>query len=48
MLRFEANAGLSAAFYAGFQAARGRIIATMDSDLHVTAGGGRRHLLPAE
>lgn len=33
LLRFEANAGLSAAFYAGFQAARGRIIATMDSDL---------------
>jgi len=33
LLCFEANAGLSAAFYAGFQAARGRIIATMDSDL---------------
>lgn len=33
LLRFEANAGLSAAFYAGFQAARGRIIATMDSNL---------------
>ena len=33
LLRFEANAGLSAAFYAGFQAARGRIIATLDSDL---------------
>jgi dolichol-phosphate mannosyltransferase len=33
LLRFEANEGLSAAFYAGFQAARGRIIATMDSDL---------------
>lgn len=33
LLRFERNAGLSAAFYAGFQAARGRIVATMDSDL---------------
>ncbi len=33
LLRFEANAGLSAAFYAGLQAARGRVIATMDSDL---------------
>jgi dolichol-phosphate mannosyltransferase len=33
LLRFASNAGLSAAFYAGFQAARGRIIATMDSDL---------------
>jgi glycosyltransferase involved in cell wall biosynthesis len=33
LLRFEANAGLSAAFYAGLQATRGRIIATMDSDL---------------
>lgn len=33
LLRFEKNAGLSAAFYAGLQAARGRIIATMDSDL---------------
>jgi dolichol-phosphate mannosyltransferase len=33
LLRFEANAGLSAAFYAGFQAARGQVIATMDSDL---------------
>jgi dolichol-phosphate mannosyltransferase len=32
-LRLEWNAGLSAAFYAGFQAARGRIVATMDSDL---------------
>jgi dolichol-phosphate mannosyltransferase len=33
VLRFEANAGLSEAFYAGFQAARGRVVATMDSDL---------------
>ena len=33
LLRLETNAGLSAAFYAGFQAARGRIVATMDSDL---------------
>lgn len=33
LLRFETNAGLSAAFYAGLQAARGRVIATMDSDL---------------
>jgi glycosyltransferase involved in cell wall biosynthesis len=32
-IRLERNAGLSAAFYAGFQAARGRIVATMDSDL---------------
>lgn len=33
LLRFEANAGLSAAFYAGLQAASGQIVATMDSDL---------------
>jgi glycosyltransferase involved in cell wall biosynthesis len=33
LLRLQWNAGLSAAFYAGFQAARGRIVATMDSDL---------------
>ena len=33
LLRLETNAGLSAAFYAGLQAARGRIVATMDSDL---------------
>lgn len=32
-LRLEKNAGLSAAFYVGFQAARGRVVATMDSDL---------------
>ena len=33
LIRFEANAGLSAAFYAGYQAARGAVVATMDSDL---------------
>lgn len=33
LLRFEANSGLSAAFYAGYQAARGDVVATMDSDL---------------
>ena len=33
VIRFAENVGLSAAFYAGLQAARGRIIATMDSDL---------------
>jgi glycosyltransferase involved in cell wall biosynthesis len=33
LLRLEWNAGLSAAFYVGLQAARGRIVATMDSDL---------------
>ena len=33
LLRFEKNAGLSAAFHAGFRAARGRIVATLDSDL---------------
>ncbi len=33
LLRFESNAGLSAAFYAGLQATRGQIVATMDSDL---------------
>jgi glycosyltransferase involved in cell wall biosynthesis len=33
LIRFEANAGLSAAFYAGLQAARGLVVATMDSDL---------------
>ncbi len=31
LLRFESNAGLSAAFYAGLQATRGQIVATMDS-----------------
>ena len=33
VIRFAENIGLSAAFYAGLQAARGRVIATMDSDL---------------
>ena len=33
LVRFETNAGLSAAFFAGFHAARGRLVATMDSDL---------------
>jgi glycosyltransferase involved in cell wall biosynthesis len=33
LVRFEANAGLSAAFFAGFQAARGRIVVSLDSDL---------------
>jgi dolichol-phosphate mannosyltransferase len=33
LLRFRANAGLSAAFHAGLRAARGRIVVTMDSDL---------------
>jgi dolichol-phosphate mannosyltransferase len=33
LIRFEANAGLSASFYAGLQATRGRVVATMDSDL---------------
>ena len=33
LIRFEANAGLSASFYAGLQAARGSVVATMDSDL---------------
>lgn len=32
-IHLEWNAGLSAAFYAGFQAARGRLVASMDSDL---------------
>ena len=32
-LRLQWNAGLSAAFYAGFQASRGCLVATMDSDL---------------
>src|SRR5262245_61561311 len=31
LIRFEANAGLSAAFYAGLQAACGELIVTMDS-----------------
>ena len=33
LIRFEANAGLTAAFYAGLQATRGFVVATMDSDL---------------
>jgi dolichol-phosphate mannosyltransferase len=33
LLRLAANSGLSAAFDAGYQAARGDIVATMDSDL---------------
>jgi glycosyltransferase involved in cell wall biosynthesis len=33
LIRFQANAGLSAAFFAGFAAARGRIVVSMDSDL---------------
>ena len=33
LIRFEANAGLTAAFYAGLQATRGLVVATMDSDL---------------
>ena len=33
LLRFKANAGLTAAFYAGFKAARGDIVVTMDGDL---------------
>ncbi|MGH7331721.1 MAG: glycosyltransferase family 2 protein [Candidatus Rokuibacteriota bacterium] len=38
LLRLERNAGLSAAFHAGFQAARGRLVATMDSDLQNDPG----------
>lgn len=33
LLRFETRAGLTAAFVAGLKAARGAIVATMDSDL---------------
>lgn len=33
LLRFKANAGLTAAFDAGYRAARGHVIVTMDSDL---------------
>lgn len=33
LIRFEEHVGLSAAFYAGLHAARGRTVATMDSDL---------------
>ena len=40
-LRLEWNAGLSAAFYAGFQAARGRIMATMGNDLQAIPATSR-------
>ena len=33
LIRFAANAGLTAAFHAGFRAARGEIVVTMDADL---------------
>jgi glycosyltransferase involved in cell wall biosynthesis len=33
LLSFEANAGLTAAFHAGYTAARGAIVVTMDADL---------------
>jgi len=33
LLCFDANAGLTAAFHAGYGAARGRIVATLDADL---------------
>lgn len=33
LIRFQVNAGLSAAFFAGFAAARGRTVVSMDSDL---------------
>ncbi|HEV8587075.1 MAG TPA: glycosyltransferase family 2 protein [Methylomirabilota bacterium] len=33
LLRFEANAGLTAAFHAGYGAARGEIVVTIDADL---------------
>jgi glycosyltransferase involved in cell wall biosynthesis len=33
LLRFRANAGLTAAFHAGFRAARGRVVVTLDTDL---------------
>ncbi|MFQ5899178.1 MAG: glycosyltransferase family 2 protein [Candidatus Methylomirabilia bacterium] len=33
LIRFSANAGLTAAFHAGFKAARGQTIVTLDSDL---------------
>ena len=33
LLCFEANAGLTAAFHAGYRAARGRIVLTLDADL---------------
>src|SRR2546422_139982 len=33
LIRFAANAGLTAAFYAGLRAARGEIVVTMDADI---------------
>lgn len=33
LIRFRVNAGLTAVFHAGFRAAKGRIVITMDSDL---------------
>ena len=33
LLCFDANAGLTAAFHAGYRAARGRILVTLDADL---------------
>jgi len=33
LLCFDANAGLTAAFHAGYEAARGQIVATLDGDL---------------
>ncbi len=33
LIRFAANVGLTAAFYAGFKAARGAIVVTLDADL---------------
>lgn len=33
LVRFRANAGLTAAFHAGFKAASGQIVVTLDSDL---------------
>lgn len=38
LLRFEGNAGQSAAMYAGIQAARGGVIATLDGDLQNDPG----------
>ena len=38
VLRFEANHGQTAAFDAGFKAARGKMIATMDADLQNDPG----------
>lgn len=38
LLRFESNAGQSAAMYAGIQAARGGVIATLDGDLQNDPG----------